>query len=557
MKSHRIKFVKGALLGQEFLIGETPVIVGRSRGSDIRIPDEVEFQDVSRTHVMLVNQGDALLVVNMSSHTTEVNGREMPLNHKMQLASGMSVTMGASTEFRVLEPTDEAFEIRSDETQDEEEKEHSPSGKTQATIFGTSAGVVSAAEQTSAPTHVPPKDETGELTGPMTGALEGEADEPEDAPFVADEDEPVEEPKPAAPPTGTLPPGTVPCMPEELDELLRINRIRRLRKTYKRVGISVGSFLIIAVAYLCMRPHPETELTWQLNAEAKLDDIQIEFKCSLGAETVGALCPNDSRMNVRSFSNGVTVVDTYIGRDRDVPLRLKFSYERNQTFLRKSRDQLFDEFRRRLEEAGGWNFLATSPMGFLGPNNGVPYREVQYLRSERNETDTFQWFGHLMFVAHGDCAITFMREIPALEQWRGGAFLARETMLLFGDQIIDGHWEGRSDFRDDPLEDMLAEADGLLSRRSSLLWKDAEFLLQSVMIKSGGSGEYFDEALKRLLKLRGDQQVEFNRLKALACKEDSFGDSGNESSPALEEALRIFSSSEDRRNMLLKRGEWE
>ena len=32
-----------------------------------------------------------------------------------------------------------------------------------------------------------------------------------------------------------------------------------------------------------------------------------------------------------------------------------------------------------LEEAGGWNFLAASPVGFLGPDNGIPYHEVQYL----------------------------------------------------------------------------------------------------------------------------------------------------------------------------------
>lgn len=558
MKSYRIQFVKGALLGKEFLVGETPVIVGRSRGSDIRIPDEIEYQDVSRSHVMLVNQGDALLAVNMSSHTTLINGQEMPLNHKTQLVPGASITMGSSTEFRVLEPGDEMFEVKSDETQDEEEEERKPSGNTQVTVYGEASSAETKAALTSATVNAP----TGDLAAPMTGALEDDDDDvADDAPFIAEAEEPDVKPHGMPPPTdvppGTVPPGTVLVSQEELDKLIEERRKVRLFKTYKRVVIFVGSFLVIAVSYLCMRPHPETELTWPKRDDGQFDDAQIDFKTALGEKAIGVLCPHDDRTSVRASSNGVTVVDTYIGRDRDVPLHLKLTCEKSRDHLMKSRNQLFDEKRRKLEEAGGWNFLATSPVGFLGPNNGIPYREVQYLRSEKTASETLQWFGHLIFAVHGDCVLTFTREIPAVEQWRGGTFLARETMLLFGDQIINGHWEGRHDFRDEPIESMLAEADGLLSLRSPLLWKDAEFLLQSVMIKSGGSGKHYEEALKRLVKLRGDQRAEFNRLKALANKEKAFKKSAKDGSPALEEALRVFSSPDDKRNVMLKKGRWE
>lgn len=561
MKSYRIQFVKGALLGQEFPVGETPVIIGRSRGSDIRIPDEIGYQDISRAHVMLVNQGDVLLAVNMSSHTTLINGQEMPLNHKTPLAPGMSITMGASTEFRVLEPSDEMFGFNSDETQDEQEEERLPSGNTQETVFaGMSAAVTQAAATGAAFTStIMNNAPTGEMAEPMTGALEGTDDDDGDvAPFIADVEEPAEAAaKPCVPETGTIDGKTVLVSPEELSALVEANRKAKILKTYKRVSIFVVSFLVIAISYLCLRPHPETELTWPKRADGELDDAQIEFKTALGDNAVGVLCPHDERTSVRASSNGVTIVDTYIGRDRDVPLRLKLTCEKSPDYLRKSRNQLFDEKRRNLEEAGGWNFLATSPVGFLGPDNGIPYRDIQYLRSEKTASETQQWFGHLIFVVHGDCTLTFMREIPAVEQWRGGTFLARETMLLFGDQIINGHWEGRNDSRNDPIESMLSEADGLLSLRSPLCWKDAEFILQSVMIESGGSGRYYDEALKRLMKLRGDQRTEFNRLKALANKEKAFGTSAKDVSPALEEALGVFSSLDDRRNVLLRKGKWE
>ena len=556
MKSCRIKFVRGALLGKEFQVGETPVIVGRSRSSDIRIPDEIEFQDVSRSHVMLVNQGDVLLAVNMSSHTTLANGQEMPLNHKTQLVPGASVAMGSSTEFRVLEPGSEEFAVKSDETQDEEEEERAPSGNTQATVYGETSSPGTRAAITSASVNA----QTGDLAEPMTGALADDDDAADDAPFIADVEEADAKPQDAPPPTNAPPTdkvGTVIVSQEELDKLIDERRKAKLFKTYKRMVVFVGAFLAIAISYLCLRPHPETELTWPKRGDGRFDDVQLTFKTPLGENAVGVLCPRDERTSVRASSNGVTVVDTYVGRDRDVPLRLRLTCEKSREHLRKSRNMLFDEKRRKLEEAGGWNFMALSPVGFLGPNNGIPYREVQYLRSEKTASETLQWFGHLIFAVHGDCALTFTREIPAVEQWRGGTFLARETMLLFGDQIINGHWEGRHDFRDEPVESMLAEADGLLSLRSPLLWKDAEFLLQSVMIKSGGSGKHYEEALKRLMKLRGDQRAEFNRLKALANKEKAFKKSSREVSPALEEALRVFSSPDDKRNVMLKKGRWE
>ena len=553
MKSFRIRFVKGALLGHEFTVGETPMIVGRSHGNDIRVPDRIEFQDVSRTHVMLVNQGDMLLAVNMSSHTTLINGQEMPFNHKAQLVPGMSITMGSRTEFRVLEPGDEMFEVQSNETQDEEEEDRKPSGKTQATMYGEASSVETKAAVTSAPVNR----QTGELAGPMTGDLEGDKEESDDAPFVADEEDPANEKDSEVPETGTVLGQTVLISPEELLALMEANRRAKLLKTYKRVGVYVGSFLLIAIAYFSMRPNPETKLTWQRRADGKYDDRQLVFKSVLGENAVGALCPQDSRASIRTSSNGVTVVDTFIGRERDVPLRLKFVCEKNRANLKKSRDRLFDEKRRQLEEAGGWNFLATSPVGFLGPNNGIPYREAQYLRSERSSSETMQWFGHLIFAVHGDCALTFTREIPAVEQWRGGNFLTRETMLMFGDQIIDGHWEGRPDFRNDPEESMLAEADGLLGKRSPLSWKEVEFLLQSVMIKSGGAGKSFDEAHKRLVQLRAEQRLEYNRLQAEEKKDNPSTKSSKQMSAAMAVALRIFSSPDDKRNYLLKKGRWK
>lgn len=558
MKSHKIKFIRGALLGLEFPVGDRLIYIGRGHDSDVRIPDKIGFQDVSRVHIMIFTRGDELLAVNMSSHRTLVNEQEVPCNGQITLTPGMHITMGMSTEFCVLEAGDEPFEIQSNgKTEGEERDEESASSvRTQATLFGDASAAAAGDNNTVAPTNVP----TGALIGPKTGDMEEDGINGADAPFfpIPEEKPQPENPqnvqnqqKARKPGTDVIPTPIV--SPEDIAALIAQHRQYEKFKFYKRVGIFGGCFLMLVIAYFAMRPHPETNLSWPRKGDGKFDDKQMEFASSLGKGAVGVLCPCDARMNVRVFSNGVTVVDTYIGRDRDVPLRLRFSCERSRVFLKKTREVLFDEKRRKLEDAGGWNFLAASPLGFLGPNNGVPYREVQYLRSERSETGSTQWFGHLIFAVHGDCVLTFTREIPAVEQWRGGTFLARETMLLVGDRVVNGHWEGRPDYRDEPLESMLAEANGLMSLRTPLHWKDVEFLLQSVMIKSGGSGPQFTEALKLLMKLREEQRMEFNRLKVLA-RSDRILHNGT---AALEEARRIFSSPDDKRSVLLKKGRWE
>ena len=129
-------------------------------------------------------------------------------------------------------------------------------------------------------------------------------------------------------------------------------------------------------------------------------------------------------------------------------------------------------------------------------------------------------------------------------------------MVNFSEQAVFGYWEGRPDFRDEPVEDMISEAEGLLSRKAPLLWREVEYLLQSAMIKSGGEGRDFEDARKKLVKLRTDQKREFNRLKA-ASRRLKLNEAGKADVSAHEEAIRVFSSPDDRRNSLLKRGKWE
>ena len=616
----RIRFTKGPLEGREFTVGATAVKVGRSRSCDIRVPNAAECQDVSREHLLLIG-GGTLAVVNLSTHTTEVDGVALPGKGKRELAVGSSIRMGRSTAFTVVAKPDAQAVGLDDEvcvfdegTSPLSAASLSAGEKTRATMTsspaqtpfapfgGTDAGERTRATMTSSPAQTPFAPFGGADAGEKTratmtsspartpfapfveaavqGAATGDAatgdvatgaragvEGGEDEQFVAEE-----APGESGTATGvgtrataasaeadtpkTAAFGTVIVSPEELQKLIVENRKARNLRVYKRIAFFVGGFIAFAVLYFWLRPRPETVLTWPLNSAGQYDDANLVLDSPLGEGAVKALCPKDRRLTVTSGGTNVTVVETRLGRARDVPLRLTLICEEAAANLLKSRLQLFQEKKASLEEGGGWNFLSVAPPAFLGPDNGVPCHEVQYLRSERDGDATAQWFGHLLFAVHGDCALTFLREIPASEQWRGAPVLARETMLLFDDDVIVTHWEGGPDCRDDPAEDMLSEVDGLLALNSPMLWREAEFLLRSVLVKCGGEGEVAEQALKRLRKLRAAQKTEFNRLRAQAQSEEA-GGVKREDTAAMAEAVRVFSSTDDRRNDLVRKGRWK
>ena len=590
---YKVVFRKGALVGREFSISASPVMIGRSHKNDIRIPDKSEYQDVSRTHLILSVESDSLTITNLSAQTTRVNGLQMPTSHKLTIADHATVAIGKLTEFMVtrVEAADSpppAVARREDDLFDVDEADAPlAAGEnrqivTSATSFGsfleprraptqtdsvqfgrptmgdtsTGAAVVGLTQATGMVSADVTR-ETGALRADAATGVSSEGEEIGTGVWESDP-EPVSRHLPPVPRSDvTIDVGTVPVSQEEVRRLIEEHHRAASRKAYRRIGLLSFLFIALASAYFFLRPHPETSLTWPLTANGKYDIARFALSLPIGEGMAELVYPQDARAGRPLVdSNGVVVVKSFVGRSRDVPLQIRFACSQSRENLQKSRAKLFDETKRRLEESGGWNFTAVSPTGFIGGDNGIPYQEIQYLRSDKADGITSQWFGYLMLIAYGDLAITVAREVPAVEQWRAGTLLAGEKMVWFAEQAVFGYWEGRPDFRNEPVADMIAEAEGLLSRKAPLLWREVEYLLQSAMIKSGGEGRDFEAAHKKLVKLRTDQKREFNRLKA-ASRCLKLTEMNKEDVSALEEAMRVFSSPDDRRHALLKRGEWE
>jgi len=238
------------------------------------------------------------------------------------------------------------------------------------------------------------------------------------------------------------------------------------------VLVFVLAFFAVAIGYYLVQPHPEKVLTWPRLPSGAYDVNNIKLESPFGDNALWLCVPGGPYLQSVKETNGVIRVGTRLGARRDVPFWVSFLCERSTNVVTESRERLFERKKGELASEGSWNFQAMTPLAFRGLDNGMPYLEAQYLRSVRNGTETEQRYGHLLFAVWGDCILTMLREIPAVEQWRGGAILAAEPLLMVGQDALKVRWEGRPDYRDEPTEAMLSEADALLASKASMRWPE-------------------------------------------------------------------------------------
>lgn len=596
----KIRFTTGSLAGRTYALKDGIAVVGRSHDCHVRIPKE--FSSVSKRHLLLAKTPEGISLTNNSSHanTTFVDGASIPPGHKVFLRDGSVVRVGrqdTAAEFLIDDGDGAAYSGLEEATRGDRPTSTvgaatarmTSGAATQITKAGTVGTVMTALRQTGLPAAeglVTEREShgggttqiaSGETTGtamptsqsaglPTFGTRIPETFSPKHQKALMDQDlGAAAEPgtQSSLDDEKTLPPGgTFKVDPEEIKKLIDEAIHIRKRRSALRFAVVVGVFLLSAITYYLLRPRPESELTWPKRADGSYAVCRRTIPVPLATEdekvsfTIGV--PEDARMVESVVSNDVSTtkrVQSYIGSARDVPLFVEAYCFRNPGSVDKTSKNRFDVYMRGLEEAGSWNVLSLRPMSFTGRDNGVPYFEAKYLRTIQSKTSTEQRFGYLMFIAYGDLSIVITREIPAIEQWRGSTLLAREILLSIGSSALDVRWEGRPDFRDSPVEELLSEADGYLSRKTPQLWKEVEFLLQSAMIKSVLEKSNPSGIRDKLRDLREKERLEFRRLHAMWENSNRLGDKAG-CDAIISEAMNVFTKS-DRRSWLLMKGMWK
>lgn len=517
-----LRFSAGSRSGEMVKLKEPESLLGRSRSCDIRVMEG----DVSGRHLSFSFCSEGIRMENDGSTRTLVNGQSLEQGGTCILSPGDVVQVGGTL----------AFSIEVD-------------GVDGQMATGLSEDMSAPSLQETAP---PPSQETAL---PVSHPSSETAIPPSGAPKAkASVSSPPEPPRMVTEVMNTKIAGG-----EELQQL----RERNARvKTRRMVGrVLLGGMVFVAVAasyYFFVRQVPEKVLSWPKTLDGKYDIRQYVFDSPLGHRMIGLKYPGgpDCRISTATSGTFTVSIETRLGAKRDVPLKILLSCSRDSSSLRESRDETFARWRRTREESDGWNFQSLSPLEFQGEGHGLPFINAQYLRTIKTDADTTQWFGYLLFARIGDCVVSVSREIPAVEQWRGASVLATMQVLLTRNEVTEMQWEGVSGGRDASVDELLLEADGLLSRQSPLLWNEAEYILRCALIASAGDAELRKRVESRWRELRRRQSLEYARLLAAWERERRLGNLAGCKS-IMASALKVFASPDDRRNDLLRKGRWK
>ncbi len=528
-----ITFVKGDLAGKSFDIGARPVMVGRY--CEVGIPIPRTATDVSRHHLVLTLTDKGVELTNSSSHpgATYVGTRVVPPSHRTMLQAGDYISLGMSKGTQFILEEGEA------KTSSGVEGEV-PTGSVTECANSITRGVTKNGSE--ADLTKPEVSRTLQRTATNTVKSRPTNTFDENGP----ETRPIE---------------TVYVDQADIDKLIKELILAQKRKIFWRVFLFVLAFFAVAAAYYFLQPRPEKVLSWPRRDDGRYDVHSVQLETPFGAKALWLTVPGGPYLASTKDTNGVVRVTTRLGKQRDVPFWVTFSCETNRDAVTQNRIVLFEKKKRQLAATGSWNFQASTPTAFLGADNGLPYLGAQYLRSVRKGMETEQRYGHLLFAVWGDKILTLLREIPAVEQWRGGAILSAEPLLNVERGALEARWEGRTDYRDEPVESMLSEADALLASKASMRWQEVEFLLQSVLIKSvlqtgSEAQKTHEKSLERLRDLRQKERLEYSRLKGEWEKSKRLGDADG-CRNTLGEALKIFSVPDDKRNAFFLKGGWK
>ena len=457
--------------------GETTL--GRSRSATFRLL----ASDVSGLHAVVKVAGGAARLENLSQFGTRVD--DQPVVGAVALIPGQRIAIGKVTVLRV------------DEAGGADAEAPTGGGHEPATRAADAALTVAAAP---APTRAAPSashataetladDAFSELTRSMCGVT-GQGGEAEEGATRAMQ--------------------TRAATPEEIEHLQELERKRVRRRM--TVGLSVAiPLVVLALIFRPRRPPPEVEIEWPKDAAGSYLD-QFEPAPSGGYKEGGFdVCyPGNGTFKRKAIEGGM-MLDGFIGRSMDVPMRVVVQEEREVRFAGLSRAAAVEDWMQQVADSGGrWNFDRPSPTpAFFGRKNGIPYTRVTYLRDGDGT-----WFGVASVVLYGDRRLVARTEVPATERMRAEKMMSVK-LIRPADAFEFAYWEGVPGAASLDESAMLRQIRGDLERIAPATWAALESLLQSLLTQAvqAGHREVETEALALLVKLRERQALWFNSQK--------------------------------------------
>lgn len=601
---YRISFTKGSLEGQLFPLGAESVIVGRSHTCGIRLMEP----DVSGRHVMLTVGPKGVEMEVISSRRTALDGQGLKTGDRVPVRAGQSVAMGGIASFTVecyrnepdaTEAPDDwtagATRLEADAGDDATRRPGGGRAPDATSMTTPAAGFSGTGDDEDTGTHIPPPPPS-RANRPPAPKSRGAFRSWSDAGLTQTGTVGTLAAPPPRPPSGGETLGSeafqVPAdatqvlqtraaTPQELAYMRELHSKKQRRRFGVRLVLGGLLTALAGGVYVWMALHapeqtlsiPSERTTWPL-----LDSGLRPIPRNAGTPSGGTMFfwyPDqagtaeesvETRTNTAlGVEETVFTVKTHIGREMDVPLRIRLVAYASTASLQQAQTNSFADW----DRTNGMGLEKQSPMqtDFVGVNPGVPFLRYTYTRkatAEEEAEGVLNWSGVLSFGRFRDTCLVVFREVPSVEALRA-EYLLQDTEVFFSisGSLVQERWAGlppERQFSGSP-DFLRNNALELLEKKMGNEWEELDANLTTLMIRTypvrdrePEAAHWYGEAVDWMKILRARQEETWKERSAKRYQASL--DPKAETRGMDEDIKALFRSRDDRRYDLAQKEKW-
>ncbi len=457
----RVDIISGELAGSAHPLKPGDNVVGRSRSAEIRLAS----MDVSGRHARISVAGQRVFVENLSQYGTFVEGEAV--TGRKEMLPGQVLKMGKETELRLVageqDPGASApFESEAD-----------TGDGVPGTVAATGAAAAGAFDD--------------DLTVDVSAAGGGYDDGEEGA---------------------TRAMHTRAATPDEIEHL-KEQEAKRVKNKMIMIVAGVVVLLTLGVIFRPRSRAPELEINWPVDdKEMYLNRFEPGPVGGRDKGQYDIRYPANGTFSKSDITGGF-VLSGYVGRDRDVPMRIIVQEEVDLRFASMTSEMIVEDWIEMISASGGaWRIDKPSRLAlFYGDKNGVPYFRATYLRDDKGAS----WFGIANICRHGRRRIVVRAEAPAVEQVRTEKLLT-SRLVYVSDEFQFSYWPYTKTGENVPIGESLEQVRRDLERMAPGTWMSLDKQLCGVLSRAvpAADAETEKECLRLLAKLRENEALWFN-----------------------------------------------
>ncbi len=295
--------------------------------------------------------------------------------------------------------------------------------------------------------------------------------------------------------------------PEEIDHLREVEQKRHKRRMMRAVAVLIP-LLILAVVFRPRTPPPEPTISWSKDVEGNYLDLFESAPTGGLADGGYDLCYPGPETFKKTVTDDGIILSGYVGRERNVPLRLIVQERVDPRFVAMSRSAFVEEWIQE-QKAGTerWSFDKPSLLpGFVGLRNGLPYVRVTYYRDHEGS-----WFGVASVFRIGYRRILIRAEAPAAERVRVEGLLSSRFMRA-SEALEYSYWETPAELPKGDLARLVKQAEMDVNRMAPATWVELQKNLSGLLARTvqERNAAVEKQSLGLLIRLRERQALWFN-----------------------------------------------